>query len=437
MNKNAEGFITSVEGVHRIPREWGENYDRLSALHTRRLASVINDWYKTRSGFFDLYDKQVIRFNRNSETEIPMVVDTSDWGELLVLSEAEYSQGVELAESEDPSSANDSCGQAFVFPMAIELKNEDTAMPPNFEPRGLFNPERYHDHFHLDEIDPDTKKIQKKFSFDSVWSYRRVKAGPDAKSRIAAVGDISSQNWTSGNDYPYRYFLLSKKESAAQITNWKGGIDFIALDEAEQHAIGWYRYLRTADPLGSKITPSSGNGTLSGLSKMPYLRDTRRSIGIGGFTLKYLGPDGILNGHNFNNENIAIGAYSADIHPAVVRGCSMPPFVINRNPSPAPFYIPFRALTNSKIPNLLVAGKTMAQSFLANSATRLHPIEFSTGTAAGVTAAFLAHYQPNTFAAWSKGTGTGSTLEQIRIRISERVAGVTRHTPVEWSGLEK
>ncbi|HEX5102742.1 MAG TPA: FAD-dependent oxidoreductase, partial [Pirellulaceae bacterium] len=36
--------------------------------------------------------------------------------------------------------------------------------------------------------------------------------------------------------------------------------------------------------------------------------------------------------------------------------------------------------------NLLVAGKTMAQTFLANSATRLHPIDWSTGTAAAHTA---------------------------------------------------
>ena len=54
-----------------------------------------------------------------------------------------------------------------------------------------------------------------------------------------------------------------------------------------------------------------------------------------------------------------------------------------------PFCIPFRSLTNERYGNLLVAGKTMAQSFLANAATRLHPIEWSTGTAAGVAAAAM------------------------------------------------
>lgn len=44
-----------------------------------------------------------------------------------------------------------------------------------------------------------------------------------------------------------------------------------------------------------------------------------------------------------------------------------------------PYYVPFRALTNKKFTNLLVAGKTMAQTFHANAGTRLHPIEWTTG----------------------------------------------------------
>ena len=35
-----------------------------------------------------------------------------------------------------------------------------------------------------------------------------------------------------------------------------------------------------------------------------------------------------------------------------------------------PYYIPFRALTVGGAPNLLVAGKTMSQTFHASSATR-------------------------------------------------------------------
>ncbi|HMW53536.1 MAG TPA: FAD-dependent oxidoreductase, partial [Rhodocyclaceae bacterium] len=79
-------------------------------------------------------------------------------------------------------------------------------------------------------------------------------------------------------------------------------------------------------------------------------------------------------------DRIALGAYPADVHPLVT--CSIPEFVRKAHDT-LPFYIPFRALTNAKVENMLVAGKTMAQTFLVNSATREQPTEWSTGTAAG------------------------------------------------------
>ena len=45
-------------------------------------------------------------------------------------------------------------------------------------------------------------------------------------------------------------------------------------------------------------------------------------------------------------------------------------------------------MTNRDIDNLIPIGKTMAQSFLVNGATRLHPVEFSVGQAAGVVGAY-------------------------------------------------
>ena len=50
---------------------------------------------------------------------------------------------------------------------------------------------------------------------------------------------------------------------------------------------------------------------------------------------------------------------------------------------------------NERYRNLLVAGKAMAQTFLANSAARLRPIEWASGVAAGVAAVdVLAEREP-------------------------------------------
>jgi hypothetical protein len=154
------------------------------------------------------------------------------------------------------------------------------------------------------------------------------------------------------------------------------------------------------------------------LAKLPYIRDTRRSIGLDGFVLRFedlTGPAGSKTGTIFP-DRIALGAYPADIHP--VSTCRMPAYAVAAHDT-LPFTIPFRALTHRDLSNLLVAGKTMAQSFLANSATRLHPIEWSSGTACGIAAADMA----------SSGRTSAALLRDIE-RLQQRVKAAT---PIDWT----
>ena len=56
-------------------------------------------------------------------------------------------------------------------------------------------------------------------------------------------------------------------------------------------------------------------GTCHGLSKMPYLRDSRRSVGIDDFVLKASDISGLYPDHNEGTkffDSIALGAYSLD-----------------------------------------------------------------------------------------------------------------------------
>merc|ERR1719253_56050 len=87
------------------------------------------------------------------------------------------------------------------------------------------------------------------------------------------------------------------------------------------------------------------------------------------------------------NDTVALANYPSDIHP--VMGCKFPDYMTGQSSHTVPFYIPFRALTNQDAANVLVAGKTMAMSFWANSASRLHPSEWSSGVAAGGSAALM------------------------------------------------
>jgi len=61
-----------------------------------------------------------------------------------------------------------------------------------------------------------------------------------------------------------------------------------------------------------------------------------------------------------------------DIHP--IKNCTYPDEGNNKHYLPLPYFIPYRALTNKKYENLLVSGRSMSQTFLANAATRVHPV---------------------------------------------------------------
>jgi hypothetical protein len=188
---------------------------------------------------------------------------------------------------------------------------------------------------------------------------------------------------------------------------------------AEARAYGWYHFLKKASVAGPAPVPealpflflnASAAGTGTGLSKLPYLRESRRApSGIHGFRLCHWAlatmqpptancslqgrPD--YSGATFHfPDAVGIGAYAFDIHWLNASFCSRPSYFPPYQPEPGAgnFFFPFRALTHSASPNLLLAGKSIAQSFYANSVTRLHPGEFATGTAAGAAAALMVQH---------------------------------------------
>ena len=163
----------------------------------------------------------------------------------------------------------------------------------------------------------------------------------------------------------------------------------------ESRAFGWYHYysarwnlsnssrLHLGQPRPELYLDREATGTTTGLAKMPYLRDTRRSVGLDGFRLAYTSisnpSPSALFGVRFQ-DSVAIGSYAHDTHSISTVACHIPHYV-NEAPPAKPYYIPMRALTNDGAENLLVCGKTMATTFSANSATRLHPDEWSSGVA--------------------------------------------------------
>lgn len=133
------------------------------------------------------------------------------------------------------------------------------------------------------------------------------------------------------------------------------------------------------------------SGTEHGLSKFPYIRDTRRTVGLSGFRMTHEmmmgGPGHEATGPKFS-DTIGLGGYNFDVKPGAGFGAAnggpraLPGYMWDAKTNTGlaghakPFYFPLRVVTVDGAPNVLAAGKTGAFTFAANTAARVHTGEW-------------------------------------------------------------
>ena len=372
-----DNAITSVVGISRTPKEIDTEWAILTS------AQII-DWYDPNDSNY--FTKESITFTLSPNG---VVIEATEFGDVLATSGVPFAQGIE-SPLENSTSFISTCGQGMTIPFYATYSHS-LAPSPDPWPPGNSNG------------DPTS---QQGMSWDRDWTYRRVDASlKESSSSFGSKGETSVINVGGGNDIGnvYLFYSLDSPELIAQLATpgaWRGGINTTALAAAEQRAYAFYHFFKA----NASIT-HSGNatafiglnaslaGTLTGLAKMPYLRDTRRSAGgLNGFRIQKsdLSTAGVIPNTAIDWEDtIAIGQYFyADIHKEDKTFCAYPSYIVSGAPV-LPYYIPFRALTVNGIPNLLVAGKSLAMSFFANAAIRLHPEEWATGSSAGTIATLM------------------------------------------------
>ena len=110
---------------------------------------------------------------------------------------------------------------------------------------------------------------------------------PPAENNVS-VGDVSLMAWP---DNHWRYIFTSKNATVASaITSgaWVGGYDPASIDVAERYSYASYRAYRDKAPAEWRNKTQLNSifmGTCTGLSKMPYIRDGRRSLGVDDFLM--------------------------------------------------------------------------------------------------------------------------------------------------------
>lgn len=319
------------------------------------------------------------------------VLDATELGDLLPLAGVPYVAGAEArrdtGEPHAPDRPNPGCVQSFTYPFAIEHRPGAQARIP--KPPGY---ERFRDgqpfsllltyapdlgwkgpiQYTMFGEDPPIPNNQSPRPF---FAWRRLLArgnftGPDAPPDLALI------NWPR-QDYHHESLLDRTPQDFARV-----------LQEAKRLSLSFLYWLQTdlaRDDRQGKGYPELAlrpdiMGTEDGLSKYPYIRESRR-IRARATVLE----QDIVAEHQqgvrarWFADSVGTGFYMVDIHP-----CG--PHERGRMMMPRPFQIPMGALLPRGVSNLLAAGKNIGVTHLTNGAFRLHPVEWNVGESAAVVA---------------------------------------------------
>ncbi|MCY7334367.1 MAG: FAD-dependent oxidoreductase [Pseudanabaena sp. CAN_BIN31] len=439
-------------------------------LNTELLSQIIDEAYRYENS--SRLQKEVIHFmplaspKNSSAAKQPnnwFVIDSTETGEIIALADVPYRLGLDPRSHLNPSSPvteNDAyCTQGFTYTFAMEQTSE--AQPqkkPSFY-------DRYSPYY---GSDPNPNLA----NFDSIFTYRRILSAESENPKRNAfgvspmkAGDISMQNWVWGNDYrpgtSQDNLIYSKKQlqqlGQLEPNGWMGGLRAETLKSGEEIALGFYYWLVAGTTDSQQKTDwkkpfpnhrlltgfDSPMGTLHGLSKYPYIRESRRIIGRPSYgypegfsmseidvsrvdfstevyrenlsqqtyrnlwnALAGLGSTSAIRNNTAPNQisrrtrstiypdAIGISQYQLDFHPCLTEypvekaGNTERAGVRNGHGPAFPGQIPLRSLIPQKIDNLIVSGKNIAFSYIVAAGYRVHSYEWSVGAAAATTASF-------------------------------------------------
>jgi len=311
-------------------------------------------------------------------------LDATELGDLLPLTGAEHVVGSEACsqtgEEHAPEVGNPEWAQSFTFPFAIEWcpgANHTIAKPEGYEQFRDSQP-------YTLVVDYGPSKGQVRYgmfhtapgSFGPFWTYRRLidRANFDDPR---FPNDIAMINWTA-NDFAGGNVAIRDAAGRAELFR-----------QARLLSLGFLYYLQTEVPRddGGYGYPefrlrADVMGTEDGLSKYPYIRESRRIL-----ARRTIVESDIAARDNpgaravFFPDSVGIGLYSIDIHACAGNQPQV-------GAATRPFQVPLGALVPVRLENLLPAAKNLGTTHITNGAYRVHPAEWAIGEAAGAVAAF-------------------------------------------------
>lgn len=315
-------------------------------------------------------------------------LDATDLGDLLPLVGAPWVTGAEArsdtGEADAPETARPGEVQGFTFCFAVEYRpGEDHTIPKPAGYERLRDAQPFTLTLTASDGSPRPFRVFETgpTGLPPFWTYRRLLSGR-LFDPSGALRDIAMINWNA-NDYHHADLISATPEERERI-----------LDEAKRLSLSFLYWLQTEVPRddgsgygypGLRLLPEV-MGTADGLSKAPYIRESRRIQALQRVTASDILAAGRTTARAAHfPDSCGVGWYFMDLHPAAGNPRSMFAPTL-------PFQIPLGALIPQRPANLLAACKNIGTTHLSNGSYRLHPVEWNIGEAAGALAAFcLAH----------------------------------------------
>ena len=393
--------ITAVYGVRRIPKN-------PAYIPKGELWQELPTWYSWSDN--EDFDKVHVRLEPPPGRSM-IVIDATDTGELVAWAKIPHRQGSEArkttGEPNAPIQGNPQCTQAFTFPFALAIHDDNGESARKLAEVGSeFNLEEHFREYSLKQFPM--------YSGRSFFNYRRmisvIKNSPTHGTPVS--GDVTLVNWNPGNDWnwmdPPLILTEDKLTSSRQYANWMGGISMSALRHGHSHALLFGRWLLDEQtqanfPLSVWSGADSPMGTESGLSMVPYIREGRRILGRSAYGQEEFMLSefdirrGFSGGRNFQDTSVGVAHYDIDMHGCRYRNwneaweaASAP----SHEDNVRPVLIPLESLIPQGVDNMIVGGKALAVTHIVNAVTRIHNGEWAIGAAAGGTAAWLTTQAP-------------------------------------------
>lgn len=306
--------------------------------------------------------------------DLELLIDGSDRGDLFPLADAPYRLGWEARELWDEPSAP---GQAALdldpFFAEQPLQSPTWVVMGQLAEGPMPGPGR--------DLPAPFAAAAEAFGLVRTITYGRLPGG------------LVMLNWPlHGNDWHGQLDRLFHADPARRASLYQ---------DMREHSLAFAAALQEASGgwlSPGRCFPGFGDGALEGpeaLALMPYWREGRRLVGRELVIEQQLLPQGPgesiaalpldAAGHT---TAIAVGNYANDHHypgddwPLAPKSCRW-----GGRWSGTPFAIPYGALLSAGLDNLLAADKCCSVSHMANGATRLQPLVFNLGQAAGAAAA--------------------------------------------------